>query len=64
MLLSLVALLLLVVPSLVTLVQAGDIFYVLREDLLLLIMGSMLIFSLLSLKKGFQAKRAMQAFPK
>jgi hypothetical protein len=64
MILSLVALLLLVVPSLVTLGLSGDVFYVLREDLLLLIMGGMLIFSLLSLKKGFQAKRAMQAFPK
>jgi hypothetical protein len=64
MLLSLVALLLLVVPSLVTLGLSGDISYVLREDLLLLIMGGMLIFSLLSLKKGFQAKRAMQTFLK
>jgi hypothetical protein len=64
MLLSLVALLLLVVPSLVTLGLSGDISYVLREDLLLLIMGGMLIFSLLSLKKGFQAKRAMQTLLK
>lgn len=60
MLLSFVALLLLVVPSLVTLELSGDTFYVLRENLLILIMGSTLFFSLLSLKRGFQAKRAIK----
>jgi hypothetical protein len=61
MLISLVALLLIVVPQLVTLFLAGDaILYVFREDLLILIMVGMLVLSLLSLKKGRQARRAVR----
>jgi hypothetical protein len=63
MLVGLAALLFRVVPPLVTLFLAGDIFYVLREDLLILIMLGTLILSLVSLKKSFQAKRAIQANP-
>ncbi len=50
-----------VIPSLVALFQTGDaIFYVFREDLLILIMIGALGISFLSLQKGFQARRTMQ----
>lgn len=59
MLIGLIALLFGVFPSLVTPFATGDsIFYVIREDLLILIMIVALSFSLISLKKGMQAKQA------
>lgn len=61
MLVGLVTLLWRVIPSLVTLFLTGDsLFYVLREDLLILIMVGALVLSLRSLQRGFQARRAMQ----
>lgn len=64
MVIGLVALLLGVFPSLVTLFTTGaSIFSVLREDLLILIMIVALSCALISLKKAFQARRAMQDTP-
>ncbi len=59
MLVGLVALLFGLSPSLVTPFATGDsIVYVIREDLLILIMIVTLSLSLISLKKGIQAKQA------
>lgn len=64
MIVGLATLLLKVIPSLVTLFLAGDSsLYVLREDLLILIMVGALFLSLLSLQRGFQARRTMQETP-
>ena len=61
MLVGLVMLLWRVIPSLVTLFLTGDsLFYVLREDLLILIMVGALVLSLRSLQRGFRARQAMQ----
>lgn len=61
MLLGLATLMLKVIPSLFTLfVAGGSLFYILREDLLILLMGGTLVLILVSLKKGFDAKRVMQ----
>lgn len=42
-------------------IPGNDAFYVIRETLMFLIMGATLIYSLVALQRGFQAKRALQA---
>lgn len=60
MLIGLAVLLSKVIPSLLTLFLTGDVFYVIREDLLILIMLGTLFLVLISLKRGLQARRAGQ----
>jgi hypothetical protein len=64
MLIGLTTLLLKVIPSLVMLFLTGDISYVLRTNLLILIMIGAFLFSLNSLKKAFQARGAIQTMSK
>lgn len=61
MLIGLTTLMIKVIPSLFALVMAGEsLLYILREDLLILLMGATLVLIIISLKKGFEAKRVRQ----
>ncbi|HEY7416591.1 MAG TPA: hypothetical protein VH593_15480 [Ktedonobacteraceae bacterium] len=61
MLVGLVTILVKVIPSLFTMLQTGtSLFYILREDLLILLMVTALVLILVSLKQGLEAKRVTQ----